>query len=263
MLIYIIEIDEDTFKVMWELSAPGGDAEGCFKRIHETEYFYDGRDARLNWMPDFTVLTEAALVPGAQTGVSFTTVTFDAPRYVGYLLARFVARGGTPVHGSVQHVAELAEGGPGLFARGRASAAPVDALVVCAGLGARTLGGVEDAAMYPVRGQTVLLRAPWVAGGRTASHAADGVWTYVIPRRCGEVSAYVRCVCARGTHEGVWIVVCDRWCAAGRSSRTTGTLHRALRRRRTSSAAASHCTRRSRRLRCARRVSRPWTTCVR
>lgn len=38
--------------MMWELSAPGGDAEGCFKRIHETEYFYDGRDARLNWMPD-------------------------------------------------------------------------------------------------------------------------------------------------------------------------------------------------------------------
>ncbi|EED79452.1 predicted protein [Postia placenta Mad-698-R] len=75
------KIDEDTFKVMWELSAPGGDAEGCFKRIHETEYFYDGRDARLNWMPDFTVLPEAALVPGAQTGVSFTTVTFDAPRY--------------------------------------------------------------------------------------------------------------------------------------------------------------------------------------
>lgn len=45
-------IDEETFKVMWELSAPGGDAEGCFLRIKETEYFFDGRATRLSWMPD-------------------------------------------------------------------------------------------------------------------------------------------------------------------------------------------------------------------
>jgi len=46
------KIDEDTLKVMWDLSAPGGAAEGCFLRIQETEYFYDGRDAHLDWMPD-------------------------------------------------------------------------------------------------------------------------------------------------------------------------------------------------------------------
>ena len=45
-------MDEETFKVMWELSAPGGDAEGCFLRVPQTDYFYDGRDVHLDWMPD-------------------------------------------------------------------------------------------------------------------------------------------------------------------------------------------------------------------
>ena len=46
------EIDQETFKVMWELSAPGGEAEGCFLRVPQTDYFYDGRDTHLDWMPD-------------------------------------------------------------------------------------------------------------------------------------------------------------------------------------------------------------------
>jgi glycine/D-amino acid oxidase-like deaminating enzyme len=48
------------------------------------------------------------------------------------------------------------------------------------------LGGVEDKAMYPIRGQTVLLRAPWVKYGRTMVET-DGRRTYTIPRRCGDV----------------------------------------------------------------------------
>ncbi|PCH44726.1 D-amino-acid oxidase [Wolfiporia cocos MD-104 SS10] len=181
------KIDSDTFKVMWELSAPGGEAEGCFLRIHETEYFYDGRNAHLDWMPDFKYLPENELIANAKTGISFTTLTFDSPKYVNYLLSRFLAHGGTIVRGAVQHISQVIEGGPDIFTRGRASPRPVDALVVCPGLGARTLGGVDDKEMYPVRGQTVLIRAPWVKFGKTASHNADGLWTFVIPRRNGEI----------------------------------------------------------------------------
>lgn len=50
-----IEIDEETFKIMWELSAPGGEAEGCFLRLQQKDYFYDGRDPHLEWMPDVSV----------------------------------------------------------------------------------------------------------------------------------------------------------------------------------------------------------------
>lgn len=61
--------------------------------------------------------------------------------------------------------------------------------MVCPGIGARSLGGVEDQDVYPVRGQVVLVKAPWVTFGRTASHEADGLWTYIIPRRNGDVSS--------------------------------------------------------------------------
>ncbi|EEB97841.1 hypothetical protein MPER_02753, partial [Moniliophthora perniciosa FA553] len=67
---------------------------------------------------------------------------------------------GIIVRGTVSHIAQVIEGGIGVFSH--STPLPPDAIVVCAGLGTRFLGGIEDKAMYPIRGQTVLLRAPWV-----------------------------------------------------------------------------------------------------
>ncbi|KAI1797963.1 D-amino-acid oxidase [Ganoderma leucocontextum] len=165
----------------------GGPAEHCFLRVSQTDYLLDGRDECLDWMPDFKKLPQDSLVPGAASGTSFTTVNIDTSVYLPYLLARFLSRGGSIVRGSVQHVSQVIEGGPGLFRRGRADFEPIDALVVCPGLGARTLGGVEDKDVYPVRGQVAVIRAPWIRSGRTLSHHEQGLWTYVIPRRSGDV----------------------------------------------------------------------------
>ncbi|TCD68858.1 hypothetical protein EIP91_009572 [Steccherinum ochraceum] len=178
-------IDRETFDVMWELSKPGGEAECAFLRIHQTDYYYDGRNTHMEWMPDFKPLPETDLIENAKTGCTFTTVTIDTPVYCSYLLSRFLARGGTISRSSVQHISQIAEGGASVFTR--KSPVKVDAIVACPGLGARTLGGVEDGDVYPTRGQVVILRAPWVRFGRTASHAKDGLWTYVIPRRSGDV----------------------------------------------------------------------------
>ena len=119
-------------------------------------------------------------------GVSFRTVTIDVPVYLNYLLSRLLAAGASVVRGTVQHINQLVESGAYPFTGARAGARPPDAIMVCAGLGARTLGGVDDKDVFPMRGQTVHLRAPWVRLGRTIS-AEDGLWTYVIPRRCGDV----------------------------------------------------------------------------
>jgi hypothetical protein len=32
-------MDQDTFDIMWEMSKPGGEAEGCFLRVPQTDYF--------------------------------------------------------------------------------------------------------------------------------------------------------------------------------------------------------------------------------
>ena len=37
---------------MWKMSEPGEDAEHCFLRIQETQFFYDGRNGHYEWYPE-------------------------------------------------------------------------------------------------------------------------------------------------------------------------------------------------------------------
>lgn len=68
---------------------------------------------------------------------------------------------------------------------------PPDAVILCVGLGARFLGGIEDKDVIPVRGQTVLLRAPWVRTMPVLKDLKDGAMPpYVIPRKGGDVSVF-------------------------------------------------------------------------
>ncbi|KDQ60147.1 hypothetical protein JAAARDRAFT_125639, partial [Jaapia argillacea MUCL 33604] len=183
------KMDQETFKVMWEMSDPAADTEGLFLRATQTEYYCDDhpRPHPLESMPDFKYLPESSLVLGTKSGTTFTTLNIDTPVYLNYLLSRFLGRGGSIVRGSIQHINQVIQGGARVFSGAKpAGAAPVQAVVVCAGIGARFLGGVEDPDVYPIRGQTVLVRAPWIRSGRTMS-SSDGLWTYIIPRRSGDV----------------------------------------------------------------------------
>ncbi|KAJ1928899.1 hypothetical protein IWQ60_001642 [Tieghemiomyces parasiticus] len=58
-------------------------------------------------------------------------------------------------------------------------------IVNCSGLSARDLGGVRDPGVYPIRGQTLLVRAPLLGQTLTAI-SPEGV-SYVIPRGDGTV----------------------------------------------------------------------------
>ena len=114
-------------------------------------------------------------------------MTIDVPKYLKYLLTRFLEKGGTLIRGCVQHIDQVLEAGSAPFKDGVSAEGLTgpDAVVVCVGLGARFLGGVEDKTVYPSRGQTVILHAPWVRSG--CSFQAAGEWTYIIPRRSGNV----------------------------------------------------------------------------
>lgn len=48
------KIDQETFKIMWDLSEKGGAAEGCFLRVPQIEYYGDRIEEPhpLSWMPD-------------------------------------------------------------------------------------------------------------------------------------------------------------------------------------------------------------------
>jgi hypothetical protein len=104
--------------------------------------------------------------------------------YIPYLLSRFLRIGGRVFRTSIQHIAQILEGGAEVVTNGKSGTQPLDSPIICAGLGARTLGGAEDKDMYPVRGQTVLLRVPWVNEGRSFV-VESGSRTYIIPRQGG------------------------------------------------------------------------------
>lgn len=71
------------------------------------------------------------------------------------------------------------------------SASPL-AVIVCTGLGVAALGDVADPTVFPTRGQTVKVHAPWVKTGYTRQigslHSpSGGERTYIIPRADGDV----------------------------------------------------------------------------
>lgn len=133
-------------------------------------------------------------MPSADAAVGFTTLTIDTVVYLPYLLSMFLGKGGSVIRTKIMHVSQGAQGAftstkPGKLLSSDSAVLPlslVDAIMVCPGLGASTLGGVEDKDVFPNRGQVVLIRAPWVKFGRTLSDKQGG-WTYVIPRRSGDV----------------------------------------------------------------------------
>ncbi|KAF8699015.1 hypothetical protein AX14_001037 [Amanita brunnescens Koide BX004] len=180
-------IEKDSYETFWELSAPGSPTEQYFLRLQQTEFYATIDPAYFEDFRGYRALEKDELLSGTDKGLTFESFTIDAPRYMNYLLSRFLGSGGTIVRGTVQHISQLVEGGASIFQYGLgARPQPPHAIVVCTGLGARNLGGLEDKNLIPVKGQTVLIRAPWVQFGKSASDGR-GMWTYVIPRRSGNV----------------------------------------------------------------------------
>lgn len=106
--------------------------------------------------------------------------------------------GGGVLQASIEHINQVLEEGISPFVRDPAGAncdistTPLvfDALFVCTGLGSRSLGGVEDNRVYPLRGETVLLRAPWIRFGRSFEEK-DETYTYVMSRKNGDVGLLI------------------------------------------------------------------------
>ncbi|KAL1741838.1 hypothetical protein HDZ31DRAFT_84570 [Schizophyllum fasciatum] len=181
----MIDVEEESLDVHWKLAEADPAAQRGYLRLPVTLY-------RNEAVPEFNpihefpdVLPHDSLPPGIAHGISFTTLTIDPPRHLNYLSQRFLAAGGSFVRGSVAHIDALIEGGAAIYAGRRAQ--PPAAIVNCTGLGARALGGVDDVAVYPVRGQSVRVHAPWVRSVILGFGDAPGTHTGVLPRAGGDV----------------------------------------------------------------------------
>ena len=139
-------------------------------------------------MSQFALLDSAARPSGVDHAVSFSSLTMTPVVYLNHLLSRLktldvqIHRHHLPSLSTLVDPQIQACIGP----------SPPLAVIVCTGIGARTLGNVDDTSVYPTRGQVVKVRAPWIRDGFTRqvgqlAGGEGGERTYVIPRPDGEI----------------------------------------------------------------------------
>ena len=127
-------------------------------------------------MQDFSILSASQCLPPSNSGVSFSTICINVPRHLQYLLSTFHTAGGKLIKARLP-----TNGGLAGALKAAASLAKdtgfgeVCVFVNATGLGAKTL--VPDAGMFPIKGQTVLVRGE----AKIATTLVDGD-RYVIPR---------------------------------------------------------------------------------
>ncbi|KAG0335962.1 hypothetical protein BG004_008253 [Podila humilis] len=142
-------------------------------------------------LANYRHIPSAELPPGIEFGITYTTVTVNAPKYLQFLQEQVMARGGIIERATVDSLKALAQ-----ISHDKSGSKP-EVLVNCSGLGSRTLAGVHDLQMFPTRGQIVIVRVPdeiWPKAKQfTMERYAEGSAmdtgkiTYVIPRENGEI----------------------------------------------------------------------------
>jgi len=124
---------------------------------------------------DFRVLPSDHPFPAnARSGVQYETVSINPEVYLLWLKSQLESRGVRFVRRRIHSLDEACE-----------LAGERGAVINATGLGARSLFGVEDTKVYPVRGQTVLVYSPNINEAVTllpADTTRPSEATYLIPR---------------------------------------------------------------------------------
>ncbi|KAK2802241.1 hypothetical protein FQN50_007421 [Emmonsiellopsis sp. PD_5] len=102
-------------------------------------------------VPNFRSLPKESLSPGFDAATTFTSVCINTAIYLPWLVSQCLANGIIFKRGIFKHVLDAASSD--IHPSGN-----VDLVVNCTGLMASKLGGVEDSAVYPARGQIVIVR---------------------------------------------------------------------------------------------------------
>lgn len=97
--------------------------------------------------------------------------------YLTWLLAQLTCLGAKYVHKTVSHVCDAKK-----LSRFTGNS---NIVVNCSGLGALTLGGVQDKSVYPVRGQTVLVKNQIPSMILFSRKRTDAQPVYIFPRPQG------------------------------------------------------------------------------
>ncbi|KAJ1033406.1 hypothetical protein NDA13_001397 [Ustilago tritici] len=189
--------------------------------VHQTELFETASSSQafprspyegvLAWYPDFKPLPSSSLTDGIGHGCTFSTIDINVPVYHRWLLRRVIDLGGRLIVAEAKSLRQAVSIASSSTATTMLCKNPsqwrnvgkVGVLVASPGLGARTIGGLEDKAVHPQRGQVVVVNAPWLSTSTSLSSYAQkprhkipgfsvirpqgGREVYVIPRGDGTV----------------------------------------------------------------------------
>ncbi|KAI9827183.1 MAG: hypothetical protein M1832_005320 [Thelocarpon impressellum] len=130
-------------------------------------------------VPDLRELPVSELPPGVDSAIRFTSVCMNTALYLPWLVSQCLKNGVVLRRDAVAHVCDAT--------KLHHSRRPAELVLNCTGLLASRLGGVEDRTVFPVRGQTVLVRNDPGGVMYTTSGTDDGddELLYIMQRAAG------------------------------------------------------------------------------
>ncbi|KAL4903097.1 hypothetical protein BDW74DRAFT_169050 [Aspergillus multicolor] len=168
--------DKAGYLALMDLIDRGAEEAKFLAKIQSTEYWDEQPSAEkiesvTEYLRDVKVLPKAELPDGVSFGLSFTTISLNAPAHclhLNSLLSR-------PEYGAIKFEKRTVTALEDAFLSQRTKI-----VFNCIGNAAKTMPGVHDAKCYPTRGQIVLVKAPAVQQN-IMRHGKD-YETYIIPR---------------------------------------------------------------------------------
>ncbi|PYI14393.1 D-amino-acid oxidase [Aspergillus japonicus CBS 114.51] len=132
-------------------------------------------------VPDFQEIPADQLAPGIDNASKFTSVCINTAIYLPWLVGQCRRNGVVFKRAVLKHITDAANT-PHLHHTGHKP----DVVVNCTGLASRTLGGVQDAKLYPARGQIVVVRNdPGQMVSISGSDDGDDEVVYMMTRAAG------------------------------------------------------------------------------
>ncbi|KAI0783302.1 nucleotide-binding domain-containing protein [Abortiporus biennis] len=170
-----------TFNKFWNMERTGLTVNMPSRIYYNTEV-----DIKRIWYKDlvrnFRVLSKDEIPAGYGGGVIFDTITVNPQKYLPWMKNELLSRGVEFVRRQIHNIDEAAD-----------IAGPTGILFNCTGLGARSLVGIEDEKVHPIRGQTITVHAPEVQEciSLPITPNAEGIATYMIPRPIPDGLVYI------------------------------------------------------------------------
>ncbi|KAF9225535.1 FAD dependent oxidoreductase, partial [Gyrodon lividus] len=166
--------EQVSFNKFWDM-IPSGLVKKLPSKIYSKQA---GDPAGLWWkklVSEFRELDRSEIPEPYKFGVGFYTISVNPQEYIVWLKSELASRNVTFERRQVKSLEELR---PSVGARG--------ILVNASSLGSRSIIGVEDTKLYPIRGQAILVQSPglqeYLALQGDDHSIQGGEATYIIPR---------------------------------------------------------------------------------